>query len=456
MINDGFMLQKGGKTAEMLYHNVAKNLPVIDFHNHLSVTELSKNERYENITKLWLTSDPYKHRAMRICGVEEKYITGNATDKEKFIKWCSVFGRLVGNPIYHWSLLELKRVFDTDISPSVENAEMLWDYLNRKLWVDIGMTPSEMVDSFNVEYSAPCAVPTDDLSVFCGVSNTYPSMRADELLSLSLVTVKKLGKKTGVKISGLDSFYEAVELAVYDFQKNGCRFSDHAIDNGFRYFSDDGKNDARIKAVLDGCVLDYDDNARFCSHILRMLGDLYAKYGWTAQYHIGAQRTTSTRLRSIAGKAGGYAAIGNNIDISAFTSLFDDLEKGKYGLSKTLIFTLDPSCNAAFSTLSGSYSKDGVPALVSQGPAWWWCDHALGMREVFDSFASYGVLSEFVGMTTDSRSILSFSRHEYFRRVFCSYVGEKVMNGEFPSDEKLLSELVYNVCYGNAKRLIKQ
>lgn len=455
MINDGFMLQKGGKTAEMLYHNVAKDLPVIDYHNHLSVTELSKNERYENITKLWLSSDPYKHRAMRICGVEEKYITGNATDKEKFIKWCSIFGKLLGNPLYHWTLLELKRVFDTEASPSAENAEMLWEYLNEKLSCGIGMTPSQILASFNVEYSAPCAVPTEDISVFEGVSNTYPSMRADELLSLSLDTVKKLGTKTGVEIKGMDSFCEAVELTVCDFHNKGCRFSDHAIDNGFRYFTDDGKNGERLNIILEGGVLSDDDNARFYSHVLRTLGELYAKYGWTAQYHIGAQRFTSTRLRNIAGKAGGYAAIGNDINVSSFTALFDDLEKGKYGLSKTLIFTLDPSCNAVFSTLMGSYSKDGVSALVSQGPAWWWCDHALGMREVFDSFASYGVLSEFVGMTTDSRSILSFSRHEYFRRVFCSYVGEKVKAGEFPNDEKLLSELVYNVCYRNAKRLIK-
>ena len=242
MINDGFMLQKGGKTAEMLYHNVAKDLPVIDYHNHLSVTELSKNERYENITKLWLSSDPYKHRAMRICGVEEKYITGNATDKEKFIKWCSIFGKLLGNPLYHWTLLELKRVFDTEASPSAENAEMLWEYLNEKLSYGIGMTPSQILASFNVEYSAPCAVPTEDISVFEGVSNTYPSMRADELLSLSLDTVKKLGTKTGVEIKGMDSFCEAVELTVCDFHNRGCRFSDHAIDNGFRYFTDDGKN----------------------------------------------------------------------------------------------------------------------------------------------------------------------------------------------------------------------
>lgn len=456
MIDDDFLLKRGGKTAERLYNEVAKDLPVIDFHNHLSVSELSINNRYENITKLWISSDPYKHRLMRICGVEEKYITGTASDKEKFSKWCESFKKLIGNPLYHWSCLELKRVFETDAVPSVETCDWLWEYLNDKLLNGESFRPLDILRSFNVEASFPCAVPTEDVSHFKNIKGTYPSFRADELLLPDVNVVSKLCEKTGVEIKDIGDLDVAVERTVAEFRGAGCRFSDHAIDNGFRYMPDDGKNALRFKNILSGEALSCADAQFFTSHMLRVLGNLYSKYSWTAQYHIGAQRATSTRLRTLAGKAGGFAAIGNDIDIDSFTRLFDDIEKSTYGLPKTIIYTLDPSYNAAFSVLSGSYSKDGANALVSQGPAWWWCDHLLGMREVFDSISSYSLISQFVGMTTDSRSILSFSRHEYFRRAFCSYVGEKVMNGELPDDEALLKELVYNVCYGNAKQMIKE
>ncbi len=436
--------------AKRLYDEVARDLPIIDYHNHLSVSDISKNIQPENIARLWVTSDPYKHRAMRILGVPEKYITGDASDFEKFEVWYTALPRLIGNPLFDWSVMEMKTVFDFELLP-FGNAEDVWDKLNSRL---AGMTARDILRKFNIEYSAPCASLCDDLSVFDKDAGLCPSLRGDDLLLPSRELIIKLEALTKKSIKTLSDYISAVNSRLDAFAACGCVFSDHALDDGFKYRVDDGKNEERFSAYILGNVISEDDKCVLSSCILKKLAGSYARCGFTMQLHIGARRHTSTRLRTLAGPAGGYAAIGHTADISSITALLDDIEKEKHGLPRVLLFTLNPSDNAVMATLSGSYSKDGVEALISQGPAWWWCDHYQGICDMLDNFTVHSVLSSFIGMTTDSRSLLSFVRHDYFRRVLCDWVSDMVSKNRLPDDFNLLADTVLKICYKNAKNIL--
>ena len=448
-MNENFLLTT--PLAQRLYHECAEELPVIDYHNHLSVEDVIANRQFGDIAELWLLSDPYKHRAMRICGVEERLITGGASNFEKFEAWCRIFSGLVGNPLQHWSQMELARVFDIDLFLNAENARRIWDAANEKL-KDQSLFARGILERFRVEYAAPCQMITDSPDKFMQLSRLAPSLRGDGILPLTKEFVERLGKSAGVAITSLDSLKAAFSKRMDEFHRAGCRFSDHDLDSGFRYDKDDGGNEKRFEKILRGEVLSEDDSARLCSHVLRMLGGEYALRGWVMQLHIGALRSTSSRLRGIAGPAGGFAGIGR-CAVAEVVSFLDDLEQGA-GLPRTILFTLNPADNAQLAILSGSFSEDGVAGKVQQGAAWWWCDHLGGIRGVLDSFSEFSVLSVFLGMTTDSRSPLSFVRHEYFRRVFCGWLGEKVQRGDFQSGFEDLRELVHRVCYQNVKDIL--
>ncbi len=442
------------KLAMSLYNNTARDLPIIDYHNHLNVSDIAKNGCFENITSLWISTDPYKHRAMRILGVEEKYITGDADDFAKFEKWYGCLPLLAGNVLFHWSQMELDSFFGIDLVEQIEKetpAKALWNRLNDKV---AELTPKAVLESFNIEYLSPCAAFCDDLAVFCGLDKIHPSLRGDDGTNVSLGTVKKLSEITGVGISSLDEYISALEKRILNFKEYGCKFADHAVDDGFEYYPDDGKDGERFGKILSEQPLTDEEKQRLYCHILVKLCCLYEKHGITVQLHIGALRKTSTRLRNIAGPAGGYAAIGSSVKAAAITSLLDEIEKTAGTLPKTLLFNLNPCDNALMDILCGSYSKDGVKSVVSRGPAWWWCDHLKGIREMLDSFGVYSVLSTFAGMTTDSRSLLSMVRHDYFRRVVCSLISEKVKCGDLPDSEKILVPIVEKICYYNAKELI--
>lgn len=450
-VNEDFLLST--PMARRLYHECAKNLPIIDYHNHLNAQELLADGSYENLARLWLISDPYKHRAMRICGVEEKYITRDASDYEKFVKWMSVLPRLIGNPLYDWSVLEMKRIFDIDLIPGVTDTDWIWETANQKL-KEPAFSPMALLKTFHVEYAAPCAGITEDVSAFSGLPCLAPSLRADTLVTLQQSLLLEMEKLTQTEIRTLEDFTHAVSVRLDAFHEVGCRFSDHALDNGFSWFEDDGNNEVRFSLCVQGKLTDPIEKKKLESTVLRILASEYAKRGWTMQLHIGAQRHTSSRLRELAGPAGGFAGIGNCCDVTSLTDMLDCFEKSGAGMPKVILFTLNPADNAVMSVLSGSYSQDGVTAKVQQGPAWWWCDHLQGMREVFEHISSFGVLSTFIGMTTDSRSILSFIRHEYFRRALCGWLGEKVERGEMIAPEAALRKLVQDVCYNNAKQVI--
>lgn len=443
------MIQKlllSNSFAETLYDCVS-SLPLIDYHNHLSVKDLAENRQFRNISEVWLLNDPYKHRAMRICGVDEQLITGNASDKEKFFSWCSIYPMLIGNPLYDWSAMELWEFFHIDLPINAENAERLWNETNEQL-SEKDLYARGIYHHFPIRYAAPCASAADDLAPFASIPSLVPSLRGDDLLSLSPAVINKLASRIGAEITDTDSLFAAICSRLDAFHAAGCRFSDHAIDNGFLYRKDDGNNNRRIQKIILGEQLNPLDREYVASEMLRFLANEYGRRKWNMQLHIGAQRFTSSALRRIAGPAGGFACIGNTVNVQSFIQLLDDIEKNDCGMPHTILYTLNPADNAVFAVLSGSFRG------VTQGPAWWWCDHMQGMREMLDIFSTYSVLSTFVGMTTDSRSLFSLLRHDYFRRILCSWIGQKVESGEFPNDIQLLSRLVSGMCFYNADKLI--
>ena len=417
-MDENFLLKTEG--ARKLYQ-AAKDLPIIDFHNHLSVAEMAADRQFENLTRLWLTSDPYKHRLMRICGVEEKYITGDATDYEKFEKFCEVFPLLAGNPVYDWSRMELHRIFGIDILPTKETAKEIYEKAGEMLKTK-AFSNNGILGKFNIAYQSPVAMLTDDLSGFNG-KTVAPSLRGDNLLCPNGELKKTLTERTGIEITDTDSYIKAVCVLLDAFGAAGCRFADHALDAGF-----------------------FETNKAGAEMLIR-LGAEYAKRNWTLLLHIDAKRTTSTRLAKVAGPAGGYAAVGGSFDLTGVCDLLGRMEE-EGGLPDTVIFPLNMSDQAPLAVMQGSFSQDGVASKVQLGPAWWWCDHALGIRNTMECIASFGAISQFIGMTTDSRSVLSFGRHDYFRRILCSWLDEHNAQWELP--QEMLEEILIKICYKNA------
>ena len=448
-MNKNFLLKS--ETAKKLYEKV-KDLPIIDYHNHLAVSDIKNDIRFLNIYDLWVKTDPYKHRAMRMCGVEEKYITGDAVAKDKFKKWCETLPNLIGNPLYHWTKMELE-LFGVDEFPCKDNADKIYDLCNEYLANNI-VTTKSFLKRFNVEFSCPCASINDDLSDFSRDESIAPSLRGDNIVSPDKDTIKVIGKLAEIEVADLESYKKAVVKRLDEFKNANCRFADHALDNGFEFYEDDGKNSERFDACLKG-NLGKEDCQKLSSYLLLFLGSEYAKRNMVMQLHIGAQRQTSTRLKNIAGPAGGFAGIGNSVHLTSVTKFLDALEMSEGGLPKTMLFTLNPVDNAVFSTLSGSYSKDGVSGLVTQGPAWWWCDHKSGIENMLENACSFSAIANFVGMTTDSRSFMSFVRHDYFRRILCSFFAEKYDSGEIFCSIENLTEIIIKMCYKNAEEIIR-
>ncbi|OAB25336.1 glucuronate isomerase [Flavobacterium fryxellicola] len=446
-----------------LFHNVAKDLPIIDYHNHLNINHLLDNQKFDNIAQVWVVNDPYKHRAMRIEGVPEYFISGNATDKEKFMAWANVFPQTIGNPLFHWSCLELKKIFGIDYLLNVDNAEVVWNHCNKLLETD-DFRNNSLLDKFNVDTLCTSDDWFDDLSKHKNATENanfivLPSLRSDAALNIEMWIsngfIERLEESTTIAISSLEKLQEALEIRIQYFNENGCNLADQALDSGFK-FRLPALNEAQalFKKWLLEKKLTNEEVVGFKSYILNFIGKSFAQKGWTLQLHIGAHRFTSSRLRELAGSAGGYAAIGNTADISGVASLLDSLEKDKL-LPNIILFTLNPADNSTFATLTGSFSQDNVPAKVQFGPAWWYNDHFDGIKNQIIATASYSILHRFIGMTTDSRSILSFSRHDYFRRILCNIIGEWVEKGLVPNDEILLKNLVTNICYTNSKNMIE-
>ncbi len=428
-MNENFLLKSDG--ALRLYFEVAKDLPIIDFHNHIAVADIKTDKKYENIVDLWLNPDPYKHRLLRICGVDEHFITGDAEPFEKFQKYCEIFPFLAGNPVYDWSRMELSSVFGVTDAINAQNAKRIYDKANEMLRSP-EFSNNGILNRFGIEYQSPVATLLEDLSSFDG-KTVAPSLRADDLLAPTDAFKSELSAKSGVAIVDDNTYLKAVGVILDRFSAKGCRFADHSLDAGFF------KDDANGKKT----------------DLLVSLGNEYAKRGWTLLLHLNAKRNTSPRLLSIAGPAGGFAAAGESFNISALADLLGKMEQNG-GLPDTVLFPLNMSDQAPLAVLQGSFSENGTPSKVQLGPAWWWCDHKLGIENTLNSIASFGVVSQFIGMTTDSRSILSFVRHDYFRRLLCSWIDEQNVKGEWDMPFEIQENIIKKVCYENAKLKIQK
>ncbi len=425
---DFLLLNDYGKK---LYHDVAAALPIIDPHNHIDIASLANNKSFENLYQLWVQHDPYKHRAMRIYGIAEEFITGSKTDYEKFLAWVTCFPHTAGNPLFHWCCMELKTLFGIEEILSPVTAQQIWETANELLKQE-KFTALNIVKSFEVEMLCTSDDLTDTLEHHIALAKQQkgiaclPSLRGDSIINFNqhsfFTWLEKLQTSTSVNVVDLSSYKAAINNRLDFFDEAGCLLSDHSLDSGFSYTScNTSSANELFQNVLNKEILNEEQNTSLQSYLLYFLGKEYAKRKWKMQLHIGAYRYTSSVLRNKVGPAGGYACIGNTCNVRSLCVFLDDLDK-ESALPKTILYTLNPADNAVFASITGSYAQDGVQGKIQFGPAWWYNDHYEGIIQQLLALSSYGLLSTSIGMTTDSRSIVSFIRHDYYRRILCNFL----------------------------------
>lgn len=458
-IHEDFLLQN--ETARILYHEYAENLPVIDFHCHLDPKEIAEDKRYGSITDLWLSADHYKWRAMRANGVEEKYITGNAPDKEKFLKWAETVPYLIGNPLYHWTHLELKRYFDIDMLLGPDTADEIWESCNRKLSLP-GFSARNLIEKSNVEVLCTCDDPADSLEFHMQTNKDtsfkakiLPSFRPDRALNIEKPGfreyVERLSEASGITIKGYSDYLAALDSRIAYFHENGCRLSDHALEPPVFVPGTEREASEIFRKAMDGKKLTEHESALFRTRMMLFLGSRYAELGWTMQLHIGTLRDVNTLMTGKLGPNSGFDMMSDYSFAQPLAGFMDTLEKNGL-LPRTILYVINPSGNEMITTLAGAFQGGGIPGRVQVGAAWWFNDNINGMVRQMTALAGMGLLRRFVGMVTDSRSFLSFVRHEYFRRVLCSMLGSWAEKGEVPDDMELLGAMVQDIAYYNAKR----
>ncbi|MEX2382373.1 MAG: glucuronate isomerase [Opitutales bacterium] len=457
-IHPDFML--GNPLAQRLFHDVAADLPIIDFHCHLDPKDLAENRRFTDLTELWIATDPYKHRAMRIAGVPEAEITGNADPRQKFQRWAETVPLTAGNVLHAWTHLELSRFFDIDLPLTPETAEEIWTHANARL-NEHSFRAKGLLNRCNVQCIHTSDRPGDDLVHHRALAEStrgakvFPSLRADDLLAVSNPGYNDSLHALGVQDKTWEAFTEAVTLRLDAFDTLGCRLADHGLDTLEHHTLSESETAQLWETRMRSGSLDALQTSQLQAGLLQGLCKQYARRGWTLQLHLGALRETSDRLRREAGPAGGYAAIRSEVDITEVAALLNALEAND-ALPRTILYPLNPAHNIPLATLSGSFVEAGVPGKVSLGPAWWYNDHVEGMRATLDAVANYSLLAAFPGMTTDSRSLLSMVRHELFRRVLCSWISERVEQHQLPDDPDLLKSLVTNLSHQNAELVTGQ
>ena len=457
-LTEDFLLQTD--FAKNLYHNFAKKLPIIDYHNHLPPNEIAADKQFDNITQVWLYGDHYKWRAMRAFGINEKYITGDASDKEKFLKWAEVVPFTIRNPLFHWTHLELKAYFGIDEILSPENAEEIYDK-TAKILQEKTHSANGLLKLMNVESLCTTDDPIDTLEYHNTIQKdpskvkTFPTFRPDKSFAVENVKtynkyLLRLEKVSNSSIENYVDLLNALENRIDFFNENGCRLSDHGL--GQLHFFDTEKYEIavlfdKIKAHKD---LSKDEVAFFKFKTMIALGKMYHKKGWTQQLHLGAIRDNNKRLLEKLGPDTGFDSIGDLSQAEALSGLLNTLDQTNQ-LTKTIVYNLNPADNEVFATMVGNFNDGSIKGKVQYGAAWWFLDQKDGMEKQINTLSNQGLLSCFVGMLTDSRSFLSFTRHEYFRRILCNIIGTDVANGELPNDEAFLGKIVSDICYYNAK-----
>ena len=458
-ITEDFLLQN--EYASQLYHSYAKDLPIIDYHCHLSPADISQNRKFENLTKIWLEGDHYKWRAMRTLGVPEKYVTGNASDEEKFSKWASTVPYTLRNPLYHWTHLELKRYFDEDRFLKPETGKDIYDACAANLKTPPFFTRS-ILKKMRVEVVCTTDDPADGLEHHQQLKaegfevSVLPAFRPDKAYAIEnpityRTYIEKLGSTSGISIDTYDSLIEALHKRIDFFHDNGCRLADHGLEHLFYYGNQNGyKLETLFQKVMKSETPDQHAREHFKYAVLLELCRRYHKKGWTQQFHLGALRNTNERMLRSIGPDTGFDSIGDFRQAVSLAGFLNELDRTNQ-LTKTILYNINPRDNEVMATMVGNFSDGSVKGKIQFGSAWWFLDQKEGMENQINTLSNLGLLSCFIGMLTDSRSFLSFPRHEYFRRVLCNLIGKDVKNGELPWDEVWLGKIVSDVCYNNAK-----
>ena len=462
-MDDNFLLSTN--TAITLYHNHAKNMPICDYHCHLSPKEIAEDKRYTNITEIWLGSDHYKWRTMRSFGIEEKYITGDANDYEKFKAFAKVMPYLIGNPMYHWSHLELKRYFGIEEILNPKTCESIWNRCN-EIIKNSDFSARYMIKKSNVKYIGTTDDPIDNLQYHIQISNddnfdceVRPSFRPDKALKIQLQGfaeyVDLLGKTENTKINDYMTLLNVLEKRLNFFVENGCRITDHSLERVYFRESNLEEVDAIFKKALNGEKLSIEEVEKYYTLTMISLGRMYYKHNMVMQLHIGALRNNNTRMFKKLGCDVGFDSIDDGEIAIGISKLLDSLDITDE-LPKTILYCLNPKDNEVLGTMIGNFQGGGVAGKIQFGSGWWFNDQKDGMERQITSLSQLGLISQFVGMLTDSRSFLSYTRHEYFRRILCNYIGNIVENGEYPCDMEILGEIIENICYNNIEKYINK
>ena len=449
------------ETAQKLYHEYAAKMPILDYHCHINPQEIAEDRKFENITQVWLGGDHYKWRQMRSNGVEEKYITGDASDREKFQKWAETLERAIGNPLYHWSHLELQRYFGYYGALNGETAEEVWNLCNAKLQED-GMSARNLIRQSNVTLVCTTDDPVDSLEWHEKIAadesfevRVLPAWRPDKAMNLEktdyLEYLKKLEVVSGVKIDSFASLIEALRIRMDYFAEHGCSVSDHGLEYVMYAPASEEEIEAIFAKRLRGEAVSRADELQFKTAYMVALGREYHKKNWVMQLHYGVKRDNNGMIFGKLGPDAGIDCINNYAPSSEMADYLNALAITDE-LPKTILYSLNPTDNAAIGTIIGCFQSEEVRGKIQQGSAWWFNDNKQGMIEQMTSLANLGLLGNFIGMLTDSRSFLSYTRHEYFRRIMCNLIGGWVENGEYPADEKVLGRMVQDISYNNAVR----
>ena len=457
-MNDNFLLTND--TAVKLYHEYAKEMPIIDYHCHLSPKEISENKKYKNITEIWLGGDHYKWRAMRINGITEDYITGDKPDKEKFYKWAETMENSIGNPLYAWAHLELKRYFGIEDVLSTKTAEKIWNKANELLQRD-EFSCKELIKKSNVKIICTTDDPVDTLEYHKEILEDkefnvkiLPTFRPDKAINIEkdgfFEWLQKLENAANMKIADIDSLLKALGKRIEFFHETGCRLSDHGLDPIAFEHGESNEVDSIFKKILKKEILSEREIKVYKGQIMLFLGKEYAKRGWTMQIHLGCMRNNNKKMFKLLGPDAGFDSVGDYNYVQDLSNFLDTLDSANK-LPKTILYCLNPKDNYVLGSLIGCFQGDGIPGKIQFGSAWWFNDQKEGMIRQMTDLANLGLLPRFVGMLTDSRSFLSYTRHEYFRRILCNLISEWVENNEVPYDMELLGNIVKNISYNNAK-----
>jgi glucuronate isomerase len=456
-IHEDFLLST--RTARRLYHQYAEAEPIFDYHCHLSPRDIAENRRFNNLFEIWLEGDHYKWRAMRSNGVNERFCTGDTDPFAKFQAWAATVPHTLRNPLYHWTHLELKRYFDIDELLDEASAARVWKRANERL-ANPELTVQGILKKFRVNCVCTTDDPIDDLKYHRTLSGNglgfsmLPAFRPDRALTVDRPETfnrwaNDLGAAANVDISDLSDFLDALKSRHDYFHQQGCRLSDHGMNQCYADFCTPKVAAAIFAKVRRGTAATPEEHCRFAAFMMLFFGKLDAEKGWVKQLHLGAMRNNNTRLARQLGPDTGFDSIGDYPQAAALAAYLDKLDQ-ENALPKTILYNLNPADNYVFATMLGNYQDGTIPGKLQLGSGWWFLDQKEGMKWQINALSNLGLLSRFVGMVTDSRSFMSFPRHEYFRRVLCDLIGRDMENGEIPDDEMLVGTMIQNICYANA------